>query len=507
NRADSSVLLEKEEKCVVEGTFRIEEYDLEEFFTSNELDYEPVTILRREINPAGKSRAFINDTPVTINLLKELDDRLIDIHSQHQTLMLHDNTFQLNVIDSFAGTNKLTDRYRKVYRRYRALKNEYDDAKEKADKNQADLEYYRFQLNQLEEARIVEGEQEELEKEQELLSHSEEVKSGLTAASNLFSAETISILIMLKEARQNLSKIKEFLPKGEEICNRAESSYIEINDLAGELEKLTASIDADPQRLSKVNDRLDTLYSLMQKHRAGNLNDLIMKREEMKKIIKSIAGSDERMTELESLLKKDVEELKKISGELSGKRKNVLNDVEKKITDLLKQLGMPNAKFRVELSELPDYSTTGIDHADFLFSANKQVETENLAKTASGGELSRVMLSLKSLLTKNISLPTIIFDEIDAGVSGEVADKVGQILAGMGKYMQVINITHLPQVAARGTKHYHVYKDDTGESTITRIKLLSSRERVVEVARLLSGSEITVTAMKNAEELINSARN
>ncbi|MCU0462432.1 MAG: DNA repair protein RecN [Bacteroidales bacterium] len=507
NRADSSVLLEKEEKCVVEGTFRIEEYDLEDFFTSNELDYEPVTILRREINPAGKSRAFINDTPVTINLLKEMGDRLIDIHSQHQTLMLHDNTFQLNVIDSFAGTNKISEQYRKIYHRYRALKKEYDEAKEKAGRNQADLEYYRFQLNQLEDARLVEGEQEVLEKEQELLAHAEEIKSGLSKASTLFSAESNSILIMLRDAKQSLSKIKEFLPDGEDILKRLESSYIEIADLAGELEKLNASVDADPHRLDKINDRLDTLYSLMQKHRAANLDELIKKRGEMKNIVRSIAGSDERMTELESLLKKDTGELDRLSGELSGKRKSILHDVEKRITDLLKQLGMPNARFMIDLSRLPDFTASGIDHAEFLFSANKQVEPENLARIASGGELSRVMLSLKSLLTKNINLPTIIFDEIDAGVSGEVADKVGQILAEMGKYMQVVNITHLPQVAARGTRHYHVYKDDTGDSTITRIKLLSPKERIVEVARLLSGSEITETAMKNARELIQSAKN
>jgi DNA repair protein RecN (Recombination protein N) len=507
NRADSSVLLEKEEKCIVEGTFRIEEYDLEEFYISNELDYEPVTILRREINPAGKSRAFINDTPVTVNLLKDLGDRLIDIHSQHQTLMLHDNTFQLNVIDSFAGTFKLAGEYRKVYRRYRALKKEYEEAKEKADRNQADLEYYRFQLNQLDEAKLIEGEQEGLEKEQELLSHSGEIKSGLATASNLFSADTNSILIMLKEVKNNLAKIKEYLPQGEEMLKRTESSYIEINDLAGDIEKLSSLVDADPHRLTQINDRLDTLYSLMQKHRAATLNDLISKREEMKKIVKSIVGSDERMTELESILKKDTDELKKFSGEISGKRRSVLENVETKITDLLRNLGMPNARFRIDLSQMPDFSLSGIDHADFLFSANKQIEPENLARIASGGELSRVMLSLKSLLTKNINLPTIIFDEIDSGVSGEVADKVGQILAGMGKYMQVINITHLPQVAARGTKHYHVYKDDTGDSTITRVKLLSPKERIVEVARLLSGSEITETAMKNAQELIKSAKN
>jgi DNA repair protein RecN (Recombination protein N) len=506
-RADSSVLLKKNEKCVVEGTFRIENYDLSEFFASNELDYEPVSILRREINPAGKSRAFINDTPVTINLLKELGDRLIDIHSQHQTLMLHDNSFQLNVIDSFAGTSKLKDEYKLVYNNFRMLSREFDQLAEKADRNKADLEYLQFQLNQLEDAKLREGEQEELEKEQELLSHAEEIKLGLSNASNLFSSDTTSVLMLLKEAKAALSKIAEFLPNGEEILRRSESSFIELNDLAGEIEKLAATIDADPHRLAKVNDRLDTLYSLNQKHRVTGLNELIAKREDIRKQLKSIVTSDERMSQVEDALKIETAILKSLSEGISVKRKNILADVEKKIIDLLKQLGMPNAKFRVSLTKLQDFTSSGTDHADFLFSANKQIEPENLSKIASGGELSRVMLSLKSLLTKNNNLPTIIFDEIDAGVSGEVADKVGQILAGMGKYMQVVNITHLPQVASRGTKHYHVYKDDSGDSTITRIKLLTESERVIEVARLLSGSEVTETAVKNAKELLKSARN
>jgi len=507
SRADSSVLLEKSEKCVVEGTFRIDEYDLREFFEANELDYETNAIIRREINPAGKSRAFINDTPVTVNLLRELGDRLLDIHSQHQTLMLHDNTFQLNVIDSFAATIKLADNYRTRFRAYRALKKEYDEVKERADRNKADLDYYTFQLRQLDEAALAEGEQEELEKEQEMLSHSGEIKAGLGRSSDLFSSESNSILSMLREARQNLTRIKEFLPEGDELLNRTESSYIELNDLSGEIEKINASVDSDPQRLDKVNQRLDILYSLTQKHRAANLHDLIIRREEIRKMVRAIEGKDERMAELTVLLSKETGKLKELSGELSAKRKKAIPDIEKKITDLLRQLGMPNARFRIEIGELKEFSSSGSDHADFLFSANKQVEPENLAKIASGGELSRVMLSLKSTLTRNINLPTIIFDEIDSGVSGEVADKVGQILAGMGKYMQVINITHLPQVAARGTRHYHVFKDDSGDSTITRIKLLSDKERIVEVARLLSGSEITDTAMKNAKELIQSAQN
>lgn len=506
-RADSSVLLDKNEKCIVEGTFRIEDYDLKEFFASNELDYESIATLRREINPVGKSRAFINDTPVTINLLKELGDRLIDIHSQHQTLMLNDNSFQLNLIDSFAGNTRLKSDYSLAYNNYRKLKKEFGELKEKADRNTADLEYYQFQLDQLEESKLIPGEQEKLEKEQEMLEHAEEIKLALNNSSILLSNEEMSILSMLKEVKLNIAKIIEFLPEGGNLLSRSESSYIELDDIAGEIEKLGTSIEADPQHLIQVNNRLDNIYSLIQKHRVKNLNELITKKEEISDLIKSIVNSDERVLELEKLLEKEVSTLKIISQKMSGNRNSVLNDVELKITELLKQLGMPNAKFRITLSQMKDFTPTGLDQADFLFSANKQVAPENLAKIASGGELSRVMLSLKSLLTKNNNLPTIIFDEIDSGVSGEVADKVGQILSGMGKYMQVVNITHLPQVASRGTRHYHVYKDESGDSTITRVKLLSMDERVIEVARLLSGSEITETAIKNARELLQSALN
>ncbi len=507
SRADTSVLLDKNQKCVVEGTFRIEEYELNEFFISNELDYEPATIIRREINPAGKSRAFLNDTPVTLNLLKEFGDRLIDIHSQHQTLMLNDNSFQMNVIDSFAGTVKLRNTFRVAYSKFLALKREYSGAKELADKNKSDLEYYRFQYNQLEEAGLKAGEAEELEAEQELLSHAGEIKLALSGASLLFSENETSVLSMLREAKIMLGRIKSFLPEIEELLTRTESSLIELDDLAAEIGKLSISIEADPLRLSRVNERLDIIYSLIQKHRVSNLEELIIRKDEIFNFIKSVISSDERLAELETIMENEISNLKVLSREISEMRTAVIPEVESKITELLKQLGMPNAKFRIALGQSEEFTASGIDHADFLFSANKQVAPENLAKVASGGELSRVMLSLKSLLTRNNSLPTIIFDEIDSGVSGEVADKVGQILAGMGKYMQVVNITHLPQVASIGTRHYHVYKDDTDSSTFTRVKLLSPEERILEVARLLSGSEVTETAMKNARELLKAAIN
>ena len=506
-RADSSVLLDKNEKCIVEGTFRIEDYELNEFFTSNELDYEVVTTLRREINTAGKSRAFINDTPVTVNLLKELGDRLIDIHSQHQTLMLNDNSFQLNLIDSFSGSAQLKNKYRESYSYYRKLRKEYTILKEKSDKNRADLEYYQFQYNQIEEAKLKQGEQAELESEQEILTHAEEIKLALSSSSNLFFADELSILTMLREVRSNLGRIKSFLPESETLLSRTETTIIELDDLAAEIEKLSVSIEADPQRLSTINTRLDTIYSLIRKHHVNNLDELIVKKNEIRELIGSIVSSDERLSELETLIEKETASLKALSEEISRLRKNVLPEIESRITSLLQQLGIPNAKFKISITTLQEFSPSGIDQADFLFSANKQIAPENLAKIASGGELSRVMLSLKSLLSKNNNLPTIIFDEIDSGVSGEVADKVGQILSAMGKYMQVINITHLPQVASRGTRHFHVYKDDTDNSTFTRVKLLSPEERILEVARLLSGSEVTETAIKNARELLKAGIN
>jgi len=503
SRADVSVLLEKNRKCIVEGSFRIDGYELDDFFEVNELDFEPLTTIRREINPAGKSRGFINDTPVTLTVLKDIGDRLIDIHSQHQTLMLRDNSFHLSVIDSFAGTTGLLEKYRQVFQNFRRLKKELNELTEMSDKNKADLDYYQFQLEELDSSKLVAGEQDDLEKEQELLSHAEEIKIALSNASHLFSSDDgNSILVMLREVKTNLSKIMEFIPEGEGLLQRADSAWIELNDLANELEKMAALIEADPNRLAEINERLDLIYSLLLKHRLNDLNELLNEREKIREKVVSIETNDERLKELQLLVDNETRLLNSFSEEISEKRNNILGDVEKKITDILKQLGMPDAKFKISLSRLKDFTISGIDHADFLFSANKQTEPENIAKIASGGELSRVMLSLKSLLTRKNNLPTIIFDEIDSGVSGEIAARVGQILAGMGDYMQVLNITHLPQVASRGSRHYHVYKDEENNSAVTKIKLLSPQERIIEIARLLSGSQITETALKNARELL-----
>ena len=506
SRADTGVLLNKTMKCVVEAAFRITEYDLDEFFRENELDYDSNTIVRREINPAGKSRAFINDTPVNLPVLKELGDKLIDVHSQHQTLMLNESKFQLDVIDSFAGNYRLLETYRSVYRNYRNLRKEYDTLSEKSEKNKSDLEYFQFQLAELKEANLREGEQEELEKEREILEHAGEIMAALGESAGLLVADETSLLGMLRRLRNNFSRIEPYLPEAGEIYSRIETIYIELDDIANEAERLASDVDADSDRLAAVTERLDRIYTLAQKHRVKDLSELILRKSELEETVRSIVTSDEKLEEMEKDLQKQFTNLKTLADELSGERRSVTEEVEEKISVMLRQLGMPNARFIVDLERNNDYSSSGIDRADFLFTANRQVKPENIARVASGGELSRVMLSLKSLLTRNNNLPTIIFDEIDAGVSGEVADKVGQILSEMGKYMQVINITHLPQVAARGTGHYHVYKDDTEHSTITRVKLLSREERVVEVAKLLSGSEVTETAIRNARELLGAVR-
>lgn len=505
-RADTSVLLDMKEKCVVEGTFRISGYDLEQLFASHDLDYDPVAILRREISSAGKSRAFINDTPVNLGVMKELGDRLIDIHSQHQTLMLRDNSFQLSIIDAFASLDTLKDTYGRIFASFRKLSGELRDLREKSEKTKSDVEYYRFQLSQLEQARLKRGEQAELEQEQEMLTHAEDIVSALTGASGLFSGDDGPILFKLREAKNLISRIKSFVPEGESLASRIDSAFIELDDLSGEIDKLAAGIEADPSRLKSVNDRLDHLYSLVQKHRVKDVDELIGRKEQIENTVSSVALTDERLDELEKELAGTRNKLASLADELSEKRQSAIPLIETRVTDMLRQLGMPNARFRISIHRLDDFISSGKDSADFMFSANRNTEPEDIARIASGGELSRVMLSLKSLMTRSSSLPTIIFDEIDSGVSGEVADKVGQILSGMGKYMQVINITHLPQVASRGTRHFHVYKTDVDDSTITRIKLLSGEERILEVARLLSGSEVTETAVRNARELISAGK-
>ncbi len=501
SRADTSVLLNKVEKCVVEGIFDLTGKDMEIYFRENDLDYDNRTILRREINPAGKSRAFVNDTPVTLNIIKDIGDRLVDIHSQHNNLLLSDSSFQLGVIDSIAGNSNILHSYRLIYDEHRKLRKEYDSLKEKTDSNKADLEYYQFQYKQLEETNLRDGELDELETERQLLTHAEEIQAALASVTGLISDGELAAMNLLKSSLASLRKVSDFISGGEELVKRFESASIEIDDIASELSGFLSTIEADPNRLKEVNERIDLLFTLLHKHRVNTITELITKREELNNLIGTIETSDEHLTRLEASISKIGKELESLSSDLSESRSSVVPELEERVATLLKSLGIPNARFIARMGKSSTFTPAGTDKAEFLFSANRQVPPESLSQVASGGELSRVMLSLKYLLSQSRNLPSIIFDEIDSGVSGEVAGMVGSMLSEMGRNMQVINITHLPQIAALGDKHYFVFKNDTAESTITHIKLLTEEERLLEVARLLSGSEITAAAVENAKTL------
>ncbi len=501
-RADTSVLLSKEEKCVVEAHFNVKGYDMEDLFESCQIDYDDNAIMRREINPAGKSRAFINDTPVNLNVMKEVGERLIDIHSQHQTLLLGNSLFQMRVTDAFAGTSAMFRDYSLAYRSYLRLRSEYEEAAGAAERDRADFEYYSHQLEQFRAAKLVQGEQEELEHEQEVLSNAGVISEALSAAASAMSGEDLSALALLREVRTNLAKIAVWMPAAGELEKRIGTSLVELNDISYETEKLLGVASTDPGRLEFVTQRLDTIYSLEQKHRCRDLAELLVKQAEIEKKVSESAGIDDRIEELKKSADDALQSSMKIAKDLSAGRRKAAGPLSARITEMLHDLGMPNARFETRITGQDAPSASGLDKIDFLFSANRQVPPEELSRVASGGELSRVMLCLKSTLASSSGLPAIVFDEIDSGVSGEVASMVGTILADMGKAMQVINITHLPQVASRGKVHYHVYKEESDHSTITRVRLLNQDERVTEVARLLSGSKITDAALRNARELL-----
>jgi DNA repair protein RecN (Recombination protein N) len=502
-RADTGVLHDKSGKCIVEGVFEIENYDLKSFFEENDIDFEKTTTIRREISEAGKSRAFINDTPVNLNQLRDLTVKLVDIHSQHETLLLSDSLFQMEVLDVLAGVSSDLDSYKKVYQQFRATERLFSQLLDEARQAASDLDYFQFQLIQLEEAGFTAGEQEELEEEQKALSHAEEIQSNLALSSGLLSSGDNSILPVLKEALSALLKIQGFYPKLESHSERLNSTLIELKDISVEIERLAGSIEIDPGRLVLVNERLDLIYSLQQKHKVATVEELMTIRDELAGKVSHIQSYDE---EIEKTAHK-LEELKKsvasLSGVISEKRRGVVSSMEEKVMEILRNLGIPNATFRVSVADLPDYSIHGKDKVVYLFSANKQTSPMELSRVASGGELSRVMLSLKSLVSESRLLPTIIFDEIDAGVSGEIADKMGNILRKMSKGIQLVNITHLPQVASKGDSHYFVYKLDNEKATYTHIKLLNPEERVLEIARMLSGEELTDAAIRNARELMS----
>jgi len=501
-RADTSVLLSSAEKCIVEAEFNIRGYDLQELFEENGVDYDDEAILRREITPAGKSRAFLNDTPVNLSVMKELGGRLIDVHSQHETLLLGNSTFRMRVTDAFAGMTGLAREYAQAWSRYNEAKKEYDAAALDLGRAKADHDYYSHQLEEFRALGLVQGELEALEQEQEMLGNASEIKEALAIVTAALGGDEVTALSLLRTARLSLARIGGWLPEAAGLEKRLEAQLVELNDISYEAEKLNDRATADPQRLEQVSRRLDAIYSLMQKHRCRDIGELLAVQARTEEMVNSTSDVDERIGYLRQNSEAAFAVVKDIAGRLSEARTRSASPLAGQIESRLRKLGMPHARFAVRIKALESPGPSGIDAVDFLFSANRQIEPEELARCASGGELSRVMLCLKSVLADSSGLPAIIFDEIDSGVSGEVASMVGSILAGMGKSMQVINITHLPQVASRGGMHYHVYKEEGDHSTNTRVRLLTDEERVTEVARLLSGSTITEAAIRNARELL-----
>jgi len=502
NRADTSVLKDQERKCVVEASFNIQQYSLEQLFEEHDLDYEPETIIRREINSKGKSRAFINDTPVNIRVLKQLGQYLVDIHSQHQNLVLKDNKFQLSVVDAYARNKELLDAYADTYREYRDLEKQYRQLKQQSEQAGSDMDYYQFQYDQLEKVGLQENEQQELEEELETLSHAEEIKQNLTGAGHLLSGEEGSIVVRLREAGDYIRKILDFYPKVKDISERLESAYIDLQDLSNEIEVLNEEVEHDPQRIEYIRQRLDEIYSLQHKHHVTSVQELLKIKDELEKKLEEINSYDFRLEELEQQLQNKHADLSGIAAELTKTREEATPKIEARITSMLKELGIAHATFRIQHTGADDFDEYGLDQVKFLFSANKNMEAEEISRVASGGELSRLMLSLKSLIAETRALPTIIFDEIDSGTSGDIADKMGSIMKAMADNMQVINITHLPQIASKGDYHYLVYKHDDQTTTHTYIKPLEEQERVYEIAKMLSGEELTDTALQNAREFL-----
>ncbi|MGQ7870390.1 DNA repair protein RecN [Sunxiuqinia sp. sy24] len=502
-RADLSVLRDKKKKCTVEGCFGVPAYGLEEFFAEHELDYDDQTILRREITPAGKSRAFINDTPVNLKTIRELALRLIDIHSQHQNLDLGNRLFQLKLVDLVARNKALLVSYQSLFRIYSETKNNYIRLVEEADQARKDLDYFQFQFNQLDEAKLNTGEQTALETEQNQLDHAEEIKRTFGQLAEALDSEELGLLTHLKEQVNQLRKMSDYFVDAKSLHERLESCYLELKDISDESATVAERVEHDPARIQQVAGRLDLIYSLQQKFNVATVEELLALQDELEQKIGQVESSDEELTALEALLKKQETELSTMAAELTQRRKAVSVNFQQSVVDMLRKLGMANAVFQLSFESTEQLGAMGKDEVRFLFSANKSAEVQEISKIASGGEMSRVMLALKSLITDSKSLPTIVFDEIDTGISGEIAVKMGDILKAISSKMQVINITHLPQIAAKGDHHYQVYKFDEEDQTFTSIRKLENSERVEELAQMLSGDRNSDTARETARELLD----
>ncbi len=502
-RADTNVLQDKEKKCILEGSFQIENLELEILFKTNDIDFEPISTFRREITPQGKSRAFINDTPVTLSVLKEIGDRLVDIHSQNQTLELNDASFQLSMIDSYANSTAILSDYKKRFSEFTAVKSELAQSLEQQANALADKEYKVYLFDELSAAHLQEGEQEELENELEILTHAEEIRSRLVQITSQLGESDPSVLSALASIKQTLSQAAKYNVQLESFCNRLDSCFIELKDFNQELQAIGDSISYNPEKIEQISQRLNLIYHLQQKHRVQTIAGLLQIQAELELAIVAGDSLDEKITTLQNRLQEVEKQLSLKSEELYQKRQQVIPVIESEMLQLLSGLGMPSAAFAIRLENLEYFTKTGTNRASFLFSANKGIPMREIQKAASGGELSRLMLALKSLIVSRAMLPTVLFDEIDTGISGEIAGKVGAILKKMARTMQVIAITHLPQIAAKADTHLLAYKEETDQTdTISNLRELTREQRIDEVARMLSNEKITTTARAAALELM-----
>jgi DNA repair protein RecN (Recombination protein N) len=501
-RADSNVLKDTERNCIVEGVFHIEGYGLESFLAENDIDYEPDLIIRRTINPSGKSRAFINDNPVNATIIKDISHRLLDIHSQHQNLTLSSSKFQLSVVDAVTVFGSLKNEYLKYFNTYKSEEKKLEDLLARSSKAKGDYDYIKFQFEQLQQTNLKADEQDGLETEAQELSNIGEIKTGYEKLAAILSTEEISVINMLKESENILSRLAKVHPLSRELFDRVKSIVIEIKDIGEETNRINDSLEINPERLTTIEDRLNTIYDLQQKHRVSTVSELLAIQEKYGDSLSEIEDFDEAISETQKVVDYNLAKMRELSQQISALRQKTIPSIEKHVSTMLKSLGMPNVIFKIGLTYTEHFSADGADNITFLFSANKDMPPREISKVASGGEMSRLMLTLKSLLVKGINLPTIIFDEIDTGVSGEVADKMGNIIKKLSEKTQVINITHLPQIAAKGNTHYLVYKEDTTTATHTRVRRLGNDERIMEIAKMLSGSKITDTAIEHAKDLI-----
>ena len=505
-RADVKSIRQGAAKCVIEARFEIAGYGMRPFFEENELEYEDECILRREVYASGKSRAFINDTPASLVQMKELGEQLIDVHSQHQNLLLNKEGFQLNVLDILAHDEEELNNYQSLHREWKQVQQDLEDLIVLAEQNKADEDYIRFQLEQLEDAQLAAGEQEELEQEADTLSHAEEIKAGLFRAGQVMNSDEGGLLSALKECLNTMLGLQKVYPSAGELAERLESSYIELKDISQEVSGKEEEIEFNPVRLEEVNDRLNLIYTLQQKHRVTTVDELLALADDYAAKLANITSSDEQIEELKVRSEALYSKVKKQAAVLTKLRTAAAREVEKQLAARLIPLGMPNVRFRVEIGARKEPGVHGADTVNFLFSANKNGALQSISSVASGGEIARVMLSVKAMIAGAVKLHNIVFDEIDTGVSGEIADRMADIMQEMGDSdRQVISITHLPQIAARGRAHYKVYKQDNETETNSHIRRLADEERIEEIAHMLSGATLTDAALNNAKALLGIA--